>query len=144
MESSRAFPVSSAKSATSKLHAPAILFGWLADVALSGIAGVAVVVAFGVDPMDAAAVDGLSSVLPYFLVSLPVALVCTAIGGYVAGHLAAGEELNNAFVMGVASAVTSLVFTIGATVPLWYLAASIALTVPAALGGGYVRARTRA
>ena len=126
-----------------KLRAGAIVFGWLADILSSNVLGIPVILAFGGDPTD---VDSYSRVVAsdaFVLANLPIGLLGTAIGGFVGAHLARGEELNNAFVVGVASAVTSLVFSIGAPVPLWAVAASVILTVPAALAGGYLRARTR-
>ncbi len=129
---------------SAKLRPAAILAGLLTDVGGSLLAQAVVAYAFGADPADAAAVDRLSASPAFLAVSLSVALASTALGGFVAAHLAKGEELNNAFVMGVASAVSSLMFTLGTPLPLWFVAVNIALTVPAALAGGYARAKTRA
>ncbi len=134
----------SSASSAAKIKPAAIIFGWLADVTGTAIAAVPLLLLFGVDPTDAEAVDRLTASTPFLAATLPVGLLFTVVGGYVGAHLARGEELNNAFLVGIASAITSLLFALGAsTDSLWYVGVSVALTVPAALLGGYVRAKTR-
>ncbi len=128
-----------------KIRPLAIVTGLIIDIGGSTLAAVPLALAFGADPTDPSAYERLVAASSTFvLVALPLGLCFTAAGGFVAAHLARGQELNNAFVVGIASAITGLLFATGSSLPLAYLAASIALTVPAALAGGYVRARTRA
>ncbi len=134
----------SAASPAAKIRPAAIVFGWLADVTGTAVSTVPLLLLFGVDPSDAEAVERLAASTTFLAAALPAGLFFTAAGGYVGAHLARGEELNNAFLVGIASAVTSLLSALGQPAfPLWYVVASVALTVPAAVLGGSVRARTR-
>lgn len=134
----------SSASAAGKLRLPAILFGWVTDVFGSSLAAIPLLGAFGVDPGDPAALDRLMTSTSYLVASLVVGLCFTGAGGFVAAHLARGEELNNAFVLGIVSAASSAILSMGSPLPLLYVAAGVVATVPAALLGGYLRARTRA
>lgn len=134
----------SSASAAGKLRLPAIIFGWVTDVFGSALAAIPVFAAFGADPSDPASLDRLATSTAYLVTSLGVGLFFTAAGGFVAAHIARGEELNNAFVLGIVSAASSTILSLGSPLPLPYIAAGVLATVPAALLGGYVRARTRA
>lgn len=133
----------SSASAAGKLRLPAIVFGWVADVFGSSLAAIPLLAAFGVDPADAEGLERLWTSLSYLVSSLVVGLVFTGVGGFVAAHFAKGEELNNAFVVGVVSASSNAIFSMGTPLPLAYVAIGVAGSVPAALLGGYLRARTR-
>ena len=69
----------------------------------------------------------------------------TYLGGFVAGHLAVGEELGNAFAVGIASTVFSFIEILSEppTAPFWVEAAALLITIPLACGGGLTRAALR-
>ena len=69
----------------------------------------------------------------------------TYLGGFVAGHLAIGEELANSFAMGIASTVFSFVEILSAppTAPFWVEAAALLITIPLACAGGLTSAALR-
>lgn len=134
----------SSASGPGKLNVSAIIIGLVVDLGSSTIGGLVLFALLGVDPGDPAAVAQLVEWPPYLLASLPLGLVFTSLGGFTTAHIARGEELNNAFVMGVASAIAALVFSLATPgLPLWYLLMAALLTVPAAVAGGYVRLKTR-
>lgn len=81
-----------------------------------------------------------------FRVVMPlVGLLFTGLGGYVAARIAKQAEMENAFAMGIASAlfgILSLVLS-PVTSSLWIEGLAIFLTVVCALAGGYVRMKTK-
>jgi hypothetical protein len=128
-----------------RLNIAAVAVGLGVDIVGSLVAGIALISVFGVDLMDAAAVDRLTRSMAWLAAALPVGLLFTAIGGYVAALLARGAELNHAFAVGLASAITSVLASLPSpSVEIWYLVLFAMLTVPAALAGGYIRARMAA
>ncbi len=97
--------------------------------------------ALGVDLADETAVERLYASTTFLAVAIALGLVFSAVGGYVAARIATGSELNNAFATGIASAVLSLILSIGSQPALWAVVVGALLTVPAALAGGWVVAR---
>lgn len=130
-------------SAPTRLNFLAIGIGLAVDIVGTAIASVFLFAAAGIDPGDATAVERLRESMPWLLAGLPVGLFFTVLGGYVAAFLARGAELNHAFLVGIASAITGALSSIAAPPPLWFLLVALALTVPAAMAGGYVCARVR-
>jgi hypothetical protein len=122
-----------------------VLVGWLVDTVSTTVVGIPLLAAFGVDAMDPAALDRLNASGEFLLASLAIGLACTAVGGFVTAQLAREAELQNAVVMGIASAGSALLLALTGEggPPVWYLALGTALTVPAAALGALVRERMR-
>lgn len=123
------------------LRPNAIVIGMLVDLLGSTVAGAVLFAAAGAPPEGDAATS-----IALLAVSLPLGLLITAVGGYVTARLAPGAEMNNAFVMGIAMTVLSAFLTAVSEPrpPLWYTLVGVLATTPAALLGGWVRARTAA
>ena len=123
----------------------AILVGWTADFFGTSFTGPLLFIGFGADPSDPSAFDRLNAAPDFLLASLVFGLAWTVVGGFVAAHLAPGAERPNALAEGVASAASGLVLALTSDVgpSVWYLALATALTIPAAMLGGYARERTR-
>jgi hypothetical protein len=131
-------------SAPTRLNFLAIGIGLAVDIVGTSIASVLLFAAAGIDPGDAAAVERLRDSTQWLLAGLPVGLLFTRLGGYVAAALAPGAELNHAFLVGIASAITGALSSLAAPPPpLWFLIVALVLTVPAGMAGGYIRARMR-
>jgi hypothetical protein len=130
-------------SAPTRLNFLAIGIGLAVDIVGTSIASVVLFAAAGIDPGDPAAVERLRESTQWLLAGLPVGLLFTMLGGYVAAALAPGAELNHAFLVGIASAITGALSSIAAPPPLWFLIVALVLTVPAGMAGGYIRARMR-
>lgn len=82
---------------------------------------------------------------PWLVLELILGLVFTAIGGYVAGMIARRAEVQHALALGI----LGFVLSIGTFVqyqgrqPLWFQLAGMVMVIPAAVAGGYLRARHR-
>lgn len=72
--------------------------------------------------------------------SLAVGLLFVAIGAFVAGRVAKGDEVSHGFAVGVISALVSFtcVFMDPAASPFWYQAVALILTIPSGFLGGWI------
>ena len=125
------------------LRSRAITLGFLADVAGSWIAGIAV---FAFTPgLEGLSVEQQSAVLSVSPFVFLLGSLMTYLGGFVAGHLAPGEELANSFAVG--ALVTLLTFfsllDSSAGTPFWLVAVAMLITIPLAVAGGLSRASLR-
>jgi uncharacterized membrane protein len=80
----------------------------------------------------------------YYIVSLVLGLAFMAVGAFVAARMARAREMAHALWVGlVAVAVSVPLVAAGDTsaYPSWYMPVSFALTIPAALVGGYIARR---
>lgn len=124
-----------------ELRPIAIVTGMLVDFLGSTIAAAVLFAALGgTDPASGELMNSPT----WLALSLALSFLLDGIGGYVTARLAPGAEMNNAFVMGVAMSVLALVFTALSEPrpPLVYSLIGVLATTPAALAGGWVRART--
>lgn len=122
----------------------AILAGVAVDVLGSILAG-SIVLALFAAATGASDVNALIASTEWLAASLVVGLAFSAVGGFVAAHLAPGAELNNAFVAGVLVTVLSAMLTAitEPVPPFWFTLVGVLATTPAATLGGWLRARTR-
>jgi hypothetical protein len=82
--------------------------------------------------------------LPFMLLTVASGVVFAALGGYLAGWLAARRPLAHAVAMAMllaAGAIASLVSTVGAGGAVWTQVTALALMAPSAVLGGWLRAR---
>lgn len=125
------------------LKTGAILAGWATDLGLSLVFGalVAAIVTGGgsFTPEEVAARVAATPGLQ--LSTLLVGLGFTGVGGYVAATLAKERPLTHATAVGLLSLGFGVALSLLAPsdAPLWYQAAGLGLTVPAAALGGWVR-----
>lgn len=101
--------------------------------------------AVGIDVADPHLVDTLLASPALFASWFAVGTVASLAGGYVSARLAAGSELENAFVSGLLVAILGLVLSVGESPPppLWLVIAGAFATVGAQTLGGWLRLRTR-
>jgi hypothetical protein len=125
-----------------QLNLGAVAIGLAVDVICTTLAGVVLLAHLGADLADQEKIERLSQSRPALLVGLPMGLFFTAFGGFVAAAFARGSELDHALAVGVAGAVIGLLASIVMRPALWYLAVSVALTIPAAVAGGYAATLT--
>lgn len=122
-----------------KVNRKAVLFGVLTDICSTFIAGVAigvgasvVLVAQGASPEE---IDEQMKEPNFLILSLVVGLICTALGGFVAGYAAGRYQVLHGCLVGASGAVIGLAFAAGH--PLWFNVAAFASVIPCgALGGG--------
>jgi hypothetical protein len=81
--------------------------------------------------------------LPARLFMLAYSTLCIAAGGYVTAWVARRSEAHHALIMGVIQvALTAMaMIQFSDKAPLWFWIAGMALTAPAACGGGIIRAK---
>lgn len=124
------------------MNVAAIATGWLTDTLSSLIFGgiVASIVA-GDGASEAEVTARFNDSLGLLLSTFAVGLGFTALGGYVAAAIAKDRKIPHATIVGVLSLLTSLSFAVAGPSdgPLWLQVAGYALTVPAALFGGWFR-----
>ena len=79
----------------------------------------------------------------YFVFSLGTGFIFMMVGGYVAAMLAGRSELKHALAFGAVSIAASILEALlfKGEQPIWYTIALMFLSIPAALAGGYFRAR---
>ncbi|MDE3111747.1 MAG: hypothetical protein KGN00_05020 [Chloroflexota bacterium] len=129
---------------SSDLNVRAVVIGALVDTIGTLIVGLlfdaAVSAAYAAPSPDALAAMVYHSV-PLQLAQLALGLALTAIGAYVAAHIAKKEPLLHAFAVGVISTAIGFIFVFSAPegAPFWAEAAGLLLTIPAAFVGGQVR-----
>ncbi len=129
---------------SSDLNVRAVVVGALVDTIGTLIVGLlfdaAVSAAYASPSADALAAMVYHSV-PLQLAQLALGLALTAIGAYVAAHLAKKEPLLHAFAVGVISTGVGFIFVFSAPegAPFWAEAAGLILTIPAAFLGGEIR-----
>lgn len=128
----------------SALVVRAILAGVAVDVAGS-IVGGSILLAVFATATGSGDVNALVESTEWLAASLVVGLASSAVGGFVAAHLAPGAELNHAFVTGIVVTVLSALLTAitEPVPPLWFTLLGVLATTPAATLGGLLRARTR-
>ena len=132
-----------------KVSVVAVVAGVLVDIILTTLVQAGLVMAFGADAADAAAVERLSQSASFLGWALAIGAVCTGVGGFVtawlanAARLAPGAGVRNALVMGIASAGSGLLLALATEggPPVGYLALGTILTVPAAALGGFLYSR---
>lgn len=82
-----------------------------------------------------------------FLTAAPAVQVLgalwTVVGGFFAAHLAPAREIPNAFAVGALSSMIGFLsaFSAPSTVPFAYEAVGLAITIPLALVGGWLRVK---
>jgi len=79
----------------------------------------------------------------YFIFKLVTGFFFISIGGYATAMLAGGSEIKHALGLGALSIAMSIVSRLQypGDEPLWYSVALMFLAIPAALAGGFFRAR---
>ena len=121
----------------------AVLAGWATDVSLSFVFGalVAALVAGGGSATPEEVAARVAATPGLQLATLVVGLGFTGVGGYVAAMLAKERPLAHAAAVGLLSLVFGVTISVLAPsdAPLWYQALGLALTVPAAALGGWLR-----
>lgn len=94
-------------------------------------------------------VEALVESTGFLLFGTTVGILFTALGGWVAGFMAAGDEVKHAAVTGTISLVLGILTMVSATgeahpgTPLWYQLTSFLLPIPAAVAGGLLAQRMR-
>ncbi|MCI0606409.1 hypothetical protein L0156_25780 [bacterium] len=125
----------------------AVLVGWGIDIAASTIfiTGLTVLigVAYGVSGNQHKVQDVFNS-KDFLIYSLIFGLLFTVVGGYVAARIAGRREILHSVIVGVLSILTGLGCSqIGSAqaIPGWFTTISHIITIPAAMLGGFVRAK---
>ena len=124
------------------MNVAAIATGWLTDTLTSLLFGGIVASIVGGDgATQDEVIARINDSLGLLLSTFAVGLGFTAIGGYVAAAIAKQRPIPHAAMVGVLSLLTSLSFTLAGPSdgPLWLQLAGYALTVPAAVFGGWFR-----
>lgn len=114
-----------------KFHASAIILGTLTDLALSFIAGPAILYVFGL--------YGSNPFLPHW--SLALGLTAVALGGYVTARKAPSEKIFNGFIFATIQILIGILGAMFVTMPLWFNIASFVLIIPTALLGAHIALR---
>jgi peptidoglycan/LPS O-acetylase OafA/YrhL len=126
----------------------AVMLGAVVDIALTMV--VATWLADALHPgslSDASdeAIDAVFASTTFNLFFLPLGLLCTTLGGLVAGWRAPEQERSNAIAVGLIAILiavaTLLIPDEGPRAPWWIDVAAFLLSVPAALAGGLVAER---
>ena len=125
------------------LRSRAITLGFLTDFVGTWILGAAVI---ALDPtLGALSAEQQSAALATSPILFILGSLMTYAGGFVAGHLAPGEELANAFVVGALSTLLTFVSLLDSSqgTPFWLEALAMLITIPLAIAGGLTRASRR-
>lgn len=99
--------------------------------------------------VDEADAQVLVDTTGFLLFGTVVGLLFTAAGGWVAGFMAAGEEVKHAAVTGTVSLILGILMMVTSTgeahpgTPLWYQVISFIVPIPAAVAGGLLARRMR-
>ncbi|MGW8271876.1 MAG: hypothetical protein ACWGN7_00655 [Thermodesulfovibrionales bacterium] len=96
--------------------------------------------------MEAAEIEEyLGQSLPFQIVNLINGFLFTALGGYLAAHIAKGRPIGNALCVGLGSSLIGILFILWTPGYLasWVDLLSLALLPPCAVLGGYARIKKR-
>jgi len=99
--------------------------------------------------VDESDVETLVNSTGFLLFGTTVGILFTGAGGWVAGFMAAGEEIKHAAVTGTVSLVLGILMMVTSTgeahpgTPFWYELISFVLPIPAAIAGGVLARRMR-
>jgi hypothetical protein len=107
-----------------RLNVRAVLFGVLADVLGSTACG--------------ALIASTGQVSPPRIEELILGLAFTFLGGYAAGRIAAQSKILNGGLVGAVSALLTIPLLFSSSLPVWFMATSIAGSIPVAAAGGYI------
>lgn len=124
-----------------KLNVKAIIWGFIADIGASTIFafvfGIIAGVLYALNGGSAGnfRVDYYANI-PSMLISLIIGLLCTTVGGYVAGKIAKRYEVLNSLAVGVLGLVIGVLFAF--SLPLWYNLLGFILVIPSAYLGGVI------
>ncbi len=124
------------------MNVAAIASGWLTDTLTSLIFGGIVAAIVGGDGASQdEIITRINDSLGLLVSTFAVGLGFTAIGGYVAAAVAKKRPIAHAAAVGVLSLITSLSLSLvgPSDGPLWLQVAGYALTIPAAMFGGWFR-----
>ncbi len=126
----------------------AVFVGWLVDEAASAVGGFAIGILYAIANIAAGArPEKLQAMLaasePMHVAELLVGALATALGGYVAAWMGRVFPLRHAFALGIVSLCSGLIWwaLFPKSMSLGHGLVCLVITVPAALLGGYVRAR---
>ena len=76
-----------------------------------------------------------------------IGVLCTVVGGYIAGRLAKNAEVKHGALVGVGSLImaelTEAMLGSNESIPMWYTVASYLIAIPAGALGGYLSQRER-
>jgi hypothetical protein len=130
------------------VRAGAVMLGALVDIGLTMVVATwlaEVLVDGRLSEAPAEAVDAVFASSTFNLLFLPLGLLCTAVGGLVAGWRAPLQERPNAIAVGVIAILIAVATLLmpdeGAAAPWWINVAAFLLTVPSAALGGLVAER---
>jgi hypothetical protein len=126
----------------------AVFAGLLTDIVGSIFVGVGLAILIGIvtttssDP--SVTCSTLRQSFPVRLIGLFGTTLSTVLGGYVAGRLAKTNSIPNSLVVGLLSLLLALVTaaTFPGVTPLWKIIAGSIVTIPAAVLGGYIAAKS--
>jgi hypothetical protein len=128
-----------------KFSVKAVLIGWVVDIGgslgvgfLVGVfAGIYLIIK-GVSPdrME----EAIYSSFGFLLTSLIIGLFFTGLGGYIAAKIAKTAELKHAFVVGLLSALTGMLYIVLSSNPgpPSFNIVGLTLVIPIAVLGGYL------
>jgi hypothetical protein len=127
------------------INSKAVLVGWGIDIAattvfMTGLT-IFIEVSYAISGEQAQDIYNSKDFLVY---SLIFGLLFTLVGGYVAARLAGRKEVLHSMTVGILSILTGLACTqIGSSqeIPGWYNTISYIAAIPAAIFGGFIRAR---
>lgn len=131
----------------------AVFVGWFVDVVSSNVGGVVLGIVWGIFQIAQGAnwaqfQQSLSSSTGLFVGGLLIGVCGSVLGGFVAAWMAKHRELQHALATGVLSLLTGIAMMslnsfspIPISQPAWISVLAFAVTVPAALFGGWLRCR---